>query len=168
VEVAVKVDKVDHVAIAVRSIPAALKLFIDTMGGEYQSGGDDDRIGIRIVHVQLGGFKLELIQPLREDSYLQRYLDKRGEGFHHMTIIVDDVREAVAALEAAGYETVDPSFDSPLWQEVFVRPKNAFGTLLQIVETDRRWDQPFEGITLERVLAGDVHWVDDLPVLRTT
>ncbi|MDX6413411.1 MAG: methylmalonyl-CoA/ethylmalonyl-CoA epimerase [Gaiellaceae bacterium] len=162
-----EVEKVDHVAIAVRSIPEALKLFVDTMGGTYQSGGDDDRIGIRIVHVQLAGFKLELIQPLREDSYLQRFLDKHGEGFHHMTIIVADVREAVVALEAAGYETVDPRFETPLWQEVFVRPKHGFGTLIQIVQTDRRWDQPFEGITLERVLAGDVVWIDDLPELRT-
>jgi methylmalonyl-CoA/ethylmalonyl-CoA epimerase len=161
-----KVTEVDHVAIAVSSIPEALKLFVDTLGGEFVSGGDSPNDDMRTVQLKLGGTKIELMQPLGEDSYLQRFIDKHGQGFHHITIFVEDLFEAIATLEASGYEVVDTNPASPLWQETYVRPRSGFGTLIQIVQTNRGWNEPFEGITLEAILNGDVKWVDDIPTLR--
>ena len=86
------IRKVDHVAIAVASIAETVPLFCDTLQGEFIAGGDNDDTGIRLVHLRLPGFKLELMQPLRADSFLQRHLDERGPGFHHMTFFVDDLR----------------------------------------------------------------------------
>ena len=96
------IRKVDHVAIAVASIAETVPLFCDTLQGEFIAGGDNDDTGIRLVHLRLPGFKLELMQPLRADSFLQRHLDERGPGFHHMTFFVDDLRTTVAALDAGG------------------------------------------------------------------
>ena len=91
--------EVDHVAVAVNSIPEALKLYLDTLGGEFISGGDGPNDDMRTVQLKVGGLKLELMQPLGDDSYLQRFIDKHGQGFHHMTIFVEDLYEAIASLE---------------------------------------------------------------------
>jgi methylmalonyl-CoA/ethylmalonyl-CoA epimerase len=161
-----KIAEVDHVAVAVTSIAAAAKLFIDLFGGKFISGGDDERLGIRTVQVQLPGMKIELMEPLNDDSFLHAYLAKRGQGFHHMTIFVVDLEQAIVALKLKGYEVVDTRLENPAWRETYVRPSSGFGTLLQIVETNRRWDLPFDGVTLDAVLAGDVVWDDDTPILR--
>jgi methylmalonyl-CoA/ethylmalonyl-CoA epimerase len=89
---------VDHVAIAVPSIEHAIPLFRDALGGEFLCGGDNDETGIRLVHLRLPGLKLELMQPLRPDSFLQRHLEKRGPGLHHLTFLVDDVALTVGAM----------------------------------------------------------------------
>jgi methylmalonyl-CoA/ethylmalonyl-CoA epimerase len=161
-----KVLQVDHVAVAVNSLPEALRLFAGTLGGTFITGGDSERDDIRTVQLELGGLKIELMQPIGEDSYLQRFIDKHGQGFHHMTVFVEDLFEAIATLEADGYEVVDTDPSSPPWRETYVRPRSGFGTLIQIVQTDRAWDEPFEGITLAAILDGDVQWRDNIPTLR--
>src|SRR5207253_2681990 len=106
----------------------------------------------------------ELLEPFGEDSYLERFLDKRGEGFHHLTIFVEDLAEAVRGLEVGGFEVVDVDMSSPSWSEAYVRPKSAFGALLQIVQTNHDWGSGgFEGVTQERVLAGEVQWNGPFP-----
>lgn len=160
------IRKTDHVAVAVTSIAETLPLFRDALGGRFIAGGDNDDTGIRLVHFQLPGFKLELMQPLRADSFLARHIERRGPGFHHVTFLVDDVPTTVADLDGAGFTTTGTDLSHPVWQETFVTPGRAFGTLLQFVATTRNWDEPVAGITLEGVLAGGVVWRDYAPCLR--
>lgn len=161
------IRRVDHVAIALHSIDQAIPLFHDTLGGEFLSGGDNDETGIRLVHLRFPGFKLELMQPLRRDSLLQRHLDERGPGFHHLTLFVDDVSATVSEFAYAGFIMADTDLASPEWKEVFMSPRSAFGTLLQFVETTLRWDEPAPHIALDDVLAGRVIWRAYRPCLRT-
>ena len=163
-----KITHVDHVAIAVRSLEEATKLFLGVLGGEFITGGDDERLDIRTLQLRLTDMKVELMEPLSESSYLRAYLDRHGQGFHHMTIFVDDVEQAIRELEAGGYEVVDTNLEHPAWRETYLRPKSGFGTLLQIADTDQSWDMPFEGVTLEAVLAGDAVWHDRGPLLRSS
>jgi methylmalonyl-CoA epimerase len=158
--------KVDHVAIAVHDIAQAVPLFGDALGGRFLTGGDDDGTGMRLVHLALDGLKLELLQPLRPDAPLQAYLDSRGPGFHHLTFFVDDLPSTITDLESAGFAMRGVDLASPHWREAFVHPKSSSGALLQIAETDRNWDEPAAGITLDDVLAGRVVWRDLLPCLR--
>jgi methylmalonyl-CoA/ethylmalonyl-CoA epimerase len=162
----VRVEKVDHVAIAVRSLEAASRLFIDTLGGEFISGGDSSRRPVRTLQLRLAGTKIELIQSVVPDTYVDRFIAKHGEGFHHMTILVDDIHAAVARLAADGYETVDLDDSTPAWSEAYVRPRSGFGTLIQLAQTDQGWDGPYPGVTRETVLAGDCVWQERGPVLR--
>ncbi len=148
--------KLDHIGIAVRSIEDAARLFIDTLGGEFVAGGDDEELQIRTVQIKLGGFKVELMEPTTHDSYLQRFLDRRGPGFHHMTVLVEDVEETVAALAQDGFETVDTDVSDPGWRETYIRPKSGFGTLIQFADTTVSWDVSHPGVTLEAVVAGRV------------
>jgi methylmalonyl-CoA/ethylmalonyl-CoA epimerase len=160
-----RIESVDHVAIALPSIESALPLFVDVFGCEYVAGGDDERLGIRTIQLKMAQTKIELMQPLREDSYLQRFLDKHGPGFHHVTVFVGDLRDAIDALELRGFEVVDTSMTPP-WRETYIRPSSAFGTLLQVVEVDEGYDPGGAEPTLGDAVAGRSVWVNARPTLR--
>jgi methylmalonyl-CoA/ethylmalonyl-CoA epimerase len=161
------IRKVDHVAIAVPDIAEALALFAGVFGGTFLNGGDDEGHGIRTVQLALPGLNVELIQPISDDSYLQGHLERRGPGLHHITMLVDDLEAAVGELVAADREVVDTDMEHDDWKETYIRPRSAFGTLLQIVETGVDSDTPVEGIELEDVLAGRVVWDGGRPRMRS-
>ena len=126
--------ELDHVAVAVHAIKPALKLYREGLNGEYLMGGDE---GKTWRWLQLGypnGGKVELLEPVG-DGFLSRFLDSRGEGLHHVTFKTDDIRAAIAQLEALGYELVDVRLSNPRWQEAFLRPSKAHGTLIQIAQS---------------------------------
>lgn len=161
------VRDIDHVAVAVESIDEALVLYMDVLGGTFVSGGDDDASGVRAVRVQLPGLRIELLQPLRDDTRLRGYLDRYGQGLHHLTMLVPDLDAAIGELEAAGFEMTGTDRSRSWWMEGYIRPKSGFGALIQIVETDERWDLPAQGLTLEDVLAGRAVWRDGRARLRS-
>ena len=118
------VRDIDHVAVAVESIEDALVLFQDVLGGTFVSGGDDDECGVRAVRVQLPGLRIELLQPLRDDTRLQAHIDKRGQGLHHLTMLVPDLDEAIAELEAdRASRPPAPTARGPWWMESYIRPQ---------------------------------------------
>jgi len=126
----------DHTAIAVRSIAAAVPLVRDALGGRFLFAGDVPARGFRWAQFQLpGGGKFELVTPLGQDSFLARFLDRRGEGVHHVTLKVADIGAAIQHLETRGVRLVDVSLEGKGWKEAFIHPKDAHGTLIQIAES---------------------------------
>ncbi len=161
------VRRVDHVGIAVRSIEAVLPLYAGVFGGEFVNGGDDPVLGIRTVQLRLRpDLRVELLQPATADCYLHEHLDRHGEGFHHMTLLVDDLEEAMAQIVAEGVELTGTDTSDPTWQATYIRPRSGFGMLFQLVETPHDWDQPATDVTLEGVLAGEFVWEGDRAVPR--
>jgi methylmalonyl-CoA epimerase len=125
--------ELDHVAVAVHSIKDALRLYRDALGGEYLMGAEGGDTW-RWVQVRFpGGGKVELLEPLGE-GFLSRFLDRHGEGMHHMTFKTDDIAAAIAHVEGLGYELVDKSLDHPNWKEAFLRPSGAHGSLIQLAQ----------------------------------
>ena len=138
------VTRFDHVSLAVRSMEAALPLYRDLLGGSYIQAGDDLRPGreFRWLTLRLpGGAKLELIEPSTPASFLHAFLDKRGEGIHHLTFEVASLEAAVADFRSRGYvpQLIDAS--DPHWREAFVHPRQANGVLLQLYESDLSPDE---------------------------
>jgi methylmalonyl-CoA/ethylmalonyl-CoA epimerase len=158
--------RIDHLGIVVPSIAEAVPLYRDALGGEFLVGGDNDVTGVRLVHLMLPGLKIELMQPLRDDSIVSEFLARRGPGFHHLTTVVDDLPETLDDLTARGFRTVGADLSSPRWSEAFLSPRDTFGSLLQFVSTTLRWDVPASGIALRDVLAGRVVWRDWIACLR--
>lgn len=157
-----QVTRFDHVGIAVRDLRGAVHLFHEVLGGEYLAGGEDLGLGIMTIQFRFAsGGKVELMTPTREDSYLARYLEKHGPGFHHAAMMVEDLQAAIVHLESEGYEVVDVEFARPDWYEAFLRPRSAHGTLVQLVQTTRDWSDFRTELTLEQVLAGEVVWDED-------
>jgi methylmalonyl-CoA/ethylmalonyl-CoA epimerase len=122
--------EVDHIGIAVRSIKTALRLYRDALGGEYLMGGDSSEF--RWLQVRFpGGGKVELLEPIGE-GFLSRFLEKHGEGMHHITFKADDLEAAIAHVQSLGYELVDVNLEGDDWKEAFLRPSGAHGTLVQL------------------------------------
>lgn len=161
-----RVMKVDHVGLAVPSMTEAARLFVDVLGGTLLSGGDNKITGVRLMQLQFHGFKLELLQPTSDNSVLAEHLRRRGPGFHHLTMMVDDVPRTVRALAGAGLGTVGTDTSLPAWNETYLSPRDTFGALLQFVHSDLRWDVPTTSYTVDDVLAGRVMWKDYVACLE--
>ncbi len=130
------VVRLDHTALAVRRIPDALPLYRDLLGGELYTAMDQEAQGFRWVQlVYPGGSKIELLESLRPDSFVARFLERYGEGVHHMTFKVRQIEEFVALIKAHGYRVVDENYAAPEWKEAFISPRSAHGTIVQVAES---------------------------------
>ena len=145
------IERFDHISLGVRSVEAALPL-INLLGATFINGADHHRNQFRWVQFQLkDSSRLELVAPLSAESFLQRFLDRRGEGLHHVTYKVTDVEAAATRSIALGYR-ISGLHLHPQWSEVFLHPSEAHGVVIQLAAwTD---DEPWSGYTLEDVLAG--------------
>src|SRR6185437_7019940 len=132
--------RVDHIAIAVRDIDAALKFYRDTLGIVPSVVEDVPTEGVRIAFLPLGGpegTKIELIQPLDRANSIGRFLEKHGEGQHHICLEVADIEAALAQLQAEGAPVLDTAPRiSAEGRAVFIHPKGASGVLIELVQRD--------------------------------
>src|SRR5688572_23536795 len=93
---------VDHVAVAVHSIATAAPLFVDALGGKFLFAGENASQGFRWAQFRFPhGGKIELVTPTSPDGFVQRFLDRRGEGVHHMTLKVPDIVRSIEHLRAS-------------------------------------------------------------------
>ncbi len=130
------VIKLDHTAIATRRVADALPLYRDLLGGQLRLAGDNPAQGFRWVQVDYpDGGRIELLEPLSNDGFLARFLDRYGEGVHHLTFKVRRIEEFVALLKARGFRVVDENYADPQWKEAFISPRSAHGTIVQVAES---------------------------------
>jgi len=145
----------DHAAVAARRIRDLLPIYQELVGGTFLEGGDNQRVGYRAV--QLGfadGTRIELMEPLEGSHFFDSFFATRGAGgLHHITFKVDDIEAAVAELERRGYSMTGMFLEDRCWREVFLHPREAYGTLVQLAQPDGSYPSPPE-LTLEGVLAG--------------
>ncbi len=129
------IGKLDHIGFAVRSIDEARKFWEDQMGATMQHVVDHHSGDFRLGILDLQGFCIELLEPINPDGFLQQYLDKRGEGIHHITLQTPELEDRVAALEADGVRVVDKHFDKAEGGvDAFISPKSSHGVLIQLGE----------------------------------
>ena len=129
------IRRIDHVAIAVRDLERAKHFFIDCLGGRELFCAPFTDQGYRWTTLELGtSCFIELIDPLDADGFVHRFIEKRGEGPHHITIQVDDLEATHRMLEEKGIKTFGYSEALPGWKEFYIHPKEAFGTLIQFAE----------------------------------
>jgi len=129
------VKRIDHVALAVRDLERAIKFFVEGLGGRVLYSMPYVSKKFRWTTIELGNSCLiELIDPLGKDGFVYRFLEKHGEGLNHITIHVDDILKVQKTLEEKEIPTFGLSSELPGWKELFIHPKNAFGTLIQFAE----------------------------------
>ena len=124
--------KLDHIGIAVKSVDEARKFFEETLGARFLHESARAEDGFRVLNFDLQGLIIELIEPVGEDSFVQKFIDKRGEGMHHLTFNVPNSREKVAELKAQGVRIVDEQDWAPDSYEAFISPRSSHGVLIQI------------------------------------
>ena len=97
--------KLDHIGIAVNSVDEARKFFEETLGARFLHESSRPQDGFRVLNFELQGMIIELIEPVGGDSFVRKFIDKRGEGMHHLTFNVPDARDKVAQLKAQESES---------------------------------------------------------------
>lgn len=159
VDVGAELDEIgavfDHAAVAAPRIRDLLPVYRDLLGGRFLYGGDNTRYGFRWLQLHYRDrSKIELLEPLGEARFLDRFFERTGGGgLHHVTFKVDDIDAALRALSDRGYRSHGLNLDDPTWREVFMHPKDTYGTLIQLAHEARPAAVPPD-LTLDGVLAG--------------
>ncbi len=165
--------RLDHVALGLHTAQPVLDTLVEQLGAEVVHGGFGP--GFRGVQVRIGakGMVVELLEPHMPDvtDFLIRFLDRHGEGPHHLTFLVDDLATEIERLRSLGIEPLGIELANPVWKECFIPPEVAHGTVVQVAQTtlkdlefeDLDWPSPWwedppgrgpTGATLRRVVLG--------------
>jgi methylmalonyl-CoA/ethylmalonyl-CoA epimerase len=123
-----------HVGIAVADLGAAVDRWRRLLGAEIEAEEEVPEQGVRAVALWTGAGRVELVAPLRADTPVGRFLERRGEGMHHLGFAVDDVSAELAQLRAAGATLIDEQPREGLYGPVaFVHPETMGGVLVELV-----------------------------------
>lgn len=130
-----KIIKINHVAIVVRDIEESLMFWRDQLGLKLDHVEDVPSQASMVAFIPVGEGEIELVQPTDMDTGLGKYLEKRGEGMHHLCIEVDDIDGMLADLKAKGVQLIDEvARDLPGRRMAFIHPKAANGVLVELYE----------------------------------
>jgi methylmalonyl-CoA epimerase len=128
--------EIDHVAIAVRDLDAAIAWYADVFGATVEHREIVESDGVEEALVRVADSYVQLLTPTRDDSPVAKYLEKKGEGLHHVAYRVADCAAALEAVKASGYQVIDqaPRPGSRATTVAFIHPKASFGTLIELVQ----------------------------------
>jgi methylmalonyl-CoA/ethylmalonyl-CoA epimerase len=128
--------EIDHVAIAVSDIEAAIDYYQRAFGATVAHRERVEHDGVEEALIKVADSYIQLTSATREDSPIATFIEKRGEGIHHVGFRVDDCAAALEAMKAAGARAIDdaPRPGSRGTTVAFIHPKGSFGTLIELVE----------------------------------
>jgi methylmalonyl-CoA/ethylmalonyl-CoA epimerase len=128
--------EIDHIAIAVNDLEAAIEYYRATFGCEVDHREVVENDGVEEALLKVADSYVQLLTPVRDDSPVAKYLEKKGEGIHHVGYRVADCAAALARVQAEGHRVIDeaPRPGSRGTTVAFVHPKTAFGTLIELVQ----------------------------------
>jgi methylmalonyl-CoA/ethylmalonyl-CoA epimerase len=130
-----ELDKIEHIGLAVKDIAEAAKLYQDVFGCRVSDPIDVPDRKLKIAFVDVSGTKLELLMGTDDESVISKFIEKKGEGIHHVCFEVEDVEKAAAQLQEKGIELVDkPRMGAEGKKIVFIKPKNPHGVLIELKE----------------------------------
>jgi len=129
--------RIDHVAIAVKDYEKAFKFFTRIFGAIPGTYASEAPMKYLWQNFALGDLsRLELLTPTGAPSFLDNFLKNREGGVHHMTLQTSDIYETKTMLENSNIEYFGFNDYGPVWKELFIHPKDAFGVLIQIAQFD--------------------------------
>ncbi|MCU1459393.1 MAG: methylmalonyl-CoA epimerase [Actinomycetia bacterium] len=128
--------EIDHIAIAVNDLDAAVAYYQDTFGCSVAHREVVESDGVEEVLLKVADSYVQLLTPTRDDATVAKFLANKGEGLHHVGYRVDDCAVALASVKEHGHRVIDeaPRPGSRGTTVAFVHPKTAFGTLIELVQ----------------------------------
>ncbi|KXH87510.1 methylmalonyl-CoA epimerase [Sporosarcina sp. HYO08] len=128
--------KVDHIGIAVKSIDRSLDYYIQTLGLSCLAIEEVKSQKVRVAFLDAGNIKLELLEPIGEEGPVATFIEKRGEGIHHIAFGVPDIRTRMAELKEKGVQLLqeEPKLGAGGAEVAFLHPKSSFGVLYELCE----------------------------------
>lgn len=133
------IKKVEHIGVAVESVEKAIHLFRDVLGIPLEKVYESEAIKTKIAFFPVAGCTIELIEPLDPDSPAAKFLQKRGEGVHHICLGVENVEAALRHYESQGIELLNktPRKTQDGRLIAFLHPKSTHGVLIELEEMDK-------------------------------
>jgi methylmalonyl-CoA epimerase len=130
-----KIKGIDHIGVAVKDIRQAGR-FYGLLGLEISKEYNLPSQKIKIAYINTLATKIELIQSTSGDSIISKFIEKRGEGIHHLCFMVDDIEKSLAQLKSKGVELIDekPRLNPHNEKIAFINPKSANGVLIELKE----------------------------------
>jgi methylmalonyl-CoA epimerase len=127
--------KISHIGIAVHSIEEAAK-FYQKLGLEIESTETVESQKVKVAFISVGEVRIELLEPTSDDSPVAKYLEKKGEGIHHLALAEDDLQAKLNDLEQNGVRLIDktPRPGAHNANIAFLHPKSTHGILLELCE----------------------------------
>ncbi|MEJ2634870.1 MAG: methylmalonyl-CoA epimerase [Calditrichia bacterium] len=127
-------EKIDHVGVAVKSLDDIKQLFLLVFGAKpaFEEVVEDQRV--KVAGFKVGESNIEFLEPLSEDSPIAKYIEKKGEGLHHIAVGVDDIRNALSKMKSNNIRLIDeePRKGAEGKSIAFAHPKSLHGILLEL------------------------------------
>ena len=130
--------KLDHIGIAVEDLDTAIATY-ETLGFGVESIDEVPGFGVKVAFLPMKSGSVELVQPVSGDSAMAKFLEKKGEGIHHLCFEVYDIRAELKRLEEAGVQLVDkvPRTGAHGTLVAFLHPKSTGGVLIELAQKDQ-------------------------------
>jgi methylmalonyl-CoA epimerase len=132
--------KIDHIGIAVAKLADSLPLFQQLLGLAHASTEEVPTESVRVATLPVGESRIELLEPLSDDGPIARFLQRRGEGIHHIALAVDDIEASIRAARARGLRVLyDPPRQGSGGRRItFLDPRSTHGVLVEFCEHPSR------------------------------
>jgi methylmalonyl-CoA/ethylmalonyl-CoA epimerase len=132
------VKKIDHIGIAVRSIEKALPFYTEVLNLPLLGIEEVDSEKVKVAFLKIGESKLELLEPTSTESAIAMFLEKRGEGIHHIALAVDSIQERINEIKDKGIRMINesPKRGAGGALVAFMHPKSTGGVLLEYCEKE--------------------------------
>ncbi|HRJ88083.1 MAG TPA: methylmalonyl-CoA epimerase [Pyrinomonadaceae bacterium] len=132
--------KINHLGIATNGIDEALEFWAEALGLENVHTEVVEDQKVRVAMLPLGESRIELLEPIADDSPISKFLQKRGGGIHHIAVEVDDIKASLERLKSQGMRLIDesPRVGAEGCLVAFVHPGSTGGVLLELVQTNDR------------------------------
>ncbi|TBR22449.1 MAG: methylmalonyl-CoA epimerase [Candidatus Nitrosotenuis sp.] len=125
--------KIDHIAIAVNNVEVAAKQYQQALGVENVIFETVESEGVKLAILKLENGRIELMEPTRDDSPIRKFLDKKGEGLHHMALATDNIEQEFQRMEGCGIQFLGKIRDGSEGTKItFIHPKSLSGVLAEL------------------------------------
>ena len=132
-------EKLEHIGIAVKDIDKANITFAQLLGRTHYKIEEVESEGVRTSFFELGGVKIELLEPTRDDSPIAKFIAKKGEGIHHLAFEVENIRQSIEEYKQQGFQVLneEPKKGADNKMISFLHPKSTAGVLIELCEESR-------------------------------
>ena len=128
--------RIEHIGIAVKDLDAANKIYKSVLGAEHYKTETVESEGVATSFFKIGESKIELLAATNPESPISKFIEKRGEGIHHMAFYVDDIKAEIERLKGEGFRLLNeqpkPGADNKI--VAFMHPKDANGVLVELCQ----------------------------------
>jgi methylmalonyl-CoA/ethylmalonyl-CoA epimerase len=129
-------EKLEHIGIAVKNLASANKLFSRLLGRDHYKIEEVSSEGVRTSFFEIGGVKIELLEATTPESPIAKFIDKKGEGIHHLAFEVSDIDKSLKNYESQGFQLINASPKAGADNKIiaFLHPKSTNGVLVELCQ----------------------------------